>query len=1003
MLVVLCTVLCTLMINVGFFQSKHNQLELCEGESDGDGRPTNCTGDVSEQALCYCQTFDCGVKGCDACARCDTIDNCAISCPAIQNSRIFQTFLTVLITWPIGSLLAWLFEWLHRPYVRMVEKELLLASEADALARVKRGVKMDGRRRYGRASYTHTIAGNTSDVHGLDEGSMLWTESEAGQEAIEEERTQRAAEPWEKEPILPDGRLPCTECGETPMRPRKIIEKVDYAQLESRLRQFHRTLSVEDIKKIYEKDELCAILFKHQMAYSYKKRGIDLQQSVDVMAWQVQRMVTAKVTEGATCKVFKRTAGTTWEHAMESLHVASPGHSVLTRSTSHHRSAKKHQSVCPACKGTGASGKVWYVTAPVRKAGQFRPSEYMKVTPNQRRLALKSLKVARSKERGRRFKGGRDEDDRPPPLDDKADRAHLPCGHYDAALPYTLGLLVGLFCVIQIARIVRNFSASRTIEWLASSVVSLVLSWTLTDPLKIVVITPFLAYRKHRKLDQRARNKSRAHAKLQGVMFLLKSGVGAPMGLRQAGRNVIQLNNALGTRQRRLLKAAVRKQEEQIQRDLEKTQAAEVAQLEKQLKSEPEDLRVAHKMELKRKHDAERLALNGQMNRMDEDLQLVLSDQHEKFKQMDAGPLPQRQPRNDPVASPTAIQNAQGLMSTYDSEAAKLQQKMDDDEAVRAKIEEKRRQMAERVASVERLLHVHSKAAEHAIADVKEQQMQDAVAAQKKELEEATAKMEHVLWKNRHAIETEQAVTAVNACSSGTGLSSNVSLAADIRSIRAGIPARTTLAHPEDLKREMEQALEPEQVSVKESWAQRHDVVRHGTEGDTALQIATSDAKARWNHALEWQKRVAALIAPTASGDDKLASVVQSVRQLRIEEGTLTRPRPLPRQPTTRGERSVSFSSNTITAQTRTSTHLLATRRPHAPARVHDTVDGTGPKAGRTTHKRVATMLRGAEVTSDDEARIHAKIDRAKRALEAKKKMQAAKVLGSLSRSSKSP
>ena len=172
MLVVLCTILCTLMVNVGFFQSKHDQLEMCEGPLT-DGRPTNCTGDVQEQALCYCQTFDCGAQGCNSCEHCDTIDICAESCPVVKSSRIIQTFVTVLITWPIGSLLQKLFEWLHRPYVQMVEKELRLASEADALARVKRGVTKDGHRRYGRASGAKQKQGvSSSDLEG-DEGSKL--------------------------------------------------------------------------------------------------------------------------------------------------------------------------------------------------------------------------------------------------------------------------------------------------------------------------------------------------------------------------------------------------------------------------------------------------------------------------------------------------------------------------------------------------------------------------------------------------------------------------------------------------------------------------------------------------------------------------------------------------------------------------------------------------------------------------------------------------------------
>ena len=493
MLVVLCTILCTLMVNVQFFQSKHNQVELCEGPLTFDGRPSNCTGGVQERSMCYCRTFDCSAAGCDKCNNCDTIDNCGIDCPVITDNRIMQTLITVALTWPIGSLLQKLFEWLHKPYVTMVEKELRLASEADALAQVKRGNK-DGKRRYGRVGKKKEVIRGRSDLEG-DEGSQLWTDSDEGIEAIEEEAAEISKDDWEKEPIMPDGRLPCEECGEKPMRLRKKVANIDYRLLEERLGTIRGLPTFEDITGIYNMDELSCILLNNQLPYSYKKSGIDMQQSMDIMAWQVLRMVNSRVTQSGTylskraatkaaSKEFVRKAGTSWEHAMEQLYLNNPGRTISNRQSV--KGAK--QSKCPVCKGSGASGKVWYVTAPIRKAGEFRPSHYMKVTPAQRRMAQKSLERKRQQERGRNSKGGNDAEDKPPQLDDKADRSETGCGpchgcgQWDLVIPYAVGLVVGLFCVVTIARIVRNFSAPRTVEWLASSVVSLVLSWTLTDP-----------------------------------------------------------------------------------------------------------------------------------------------------------------------------------------------------------------------------------------------------------------------------------------------------------------------------------------------------------------------------------------------------------------------------------------------------------------------------------------------------------------------------------------
>eukprot|EP01043_Picozoa_sp_COSAG02_P125509 COSAG02_NODE_62674_length_265_cov_0.626506_1_plen_83_part_10 len=55
-----------------------------------------------------------------------------------------------------------------------------------------------------------------------------------------------------------------------------------------------------------------------------------------------------------------------------------------------------------------------------------------------------------------------------PQLDDVADRRHQSFGEWDVVLPYAIGLVVGLMCVLQIARTVRNFSSPRTVEWISS-------------------------------------------------------------------------------------------------------------------------------------------------------------------------------------------------------------------------------------------------------------------------------------------------------------------------------------------------------------------------------------------------------------------------------------------------------------------------------------------------------------------------------------------------------
>ena len=244
LLVVVCTFLLTLMVNVFFFQSKHNQKEICEGPLRDDGRVGNCTGGIATQSLCYCRVFDCGSIGCDCEIDCvGTADECASHCAEVKDSRILRVLITLVLTWPIGTLLKNLFDWLHKPYSQMVKRELILAEREDQLhglqlaGKVRHGAGKRVYRRYGRDGRKKAERhSGESDLVG-DSGAQLWTDTDEGQKAIEEEAMEQQKEDWEKEPILPDGRLPCEECGEKPMRPVSEIDKVDYEHLLKKVSQ----------------------------------------------------------------------------------------------------------------------------------------------------------------------------------------------------------------------------------------------------------------------------------------------------------------------------------------------------------------------------------------------------------------------------------------------------------------------------------------------------------------------------------------------------------------------------------------------------------------------------------------------------------------------------------------------------------------------------------------------------------------------------------------------
>jgi hypothetical protein len=214
---------------------------------------------------------------------------------------------------------------------------------------------------------------------------------------------------------------------------------------------------------------------------------------------------------------------------------------------------------------------------------------------------------------------------------------------------------------------------------------------------------------------------------------------------RQAGSNGLArggagegVATALDAKQRRMLQAEVRKVEQKHRQGLAARHAQENKDLESGRARQFSSIESA-RVGLKEKHQLERKRLDKQMQLMDDDLHQVLNGQHENF--------------HGSVADQSQLPS-QTLMSSYNTEAARLQQKMDskkrkDQNELQAKIAEKRRQMAERITSVERILHVHAPDTRaSATLKVEAQAQQNEVAAMKEKLSQATAKMERVLHGN---------------------------------------------------------------------------------------------------------------------------------------------------------------------------------------------------------------------------------------------------------------
>ena len=156
---------------------------------------------------------------------------------------------------------------------------------------------------------------------------------------------------------------------------------------------------------------------------------------------------------------------------------------------------------------------------------------------------------------------------RPGQLDDSAARpAHA------AALPLTFSITVGLVAVVTIARTTRQLTVQRTVEWLGSTAISLVLRWLLLDPLKVAALAPVKAWAIRRKMRQMEQEDAPllADMLLRAAAVLEGGGTGETDRLRRTVKRVVDTNRAIDELQQASVLRAARRAKMEIKEATEK-------------------------------------------------------------------------------------------------------------------------------------------------------------------------------------------------------------------------------------------------------------------------------------------------------------------------------------------------------------------------------------------------------------------------------------------------
>jgi hypothetical protein len=143
--IILVTILCTMGVELMFYKNPiFPTIDVCEGRRNVHGLTTNCSAVTIEQQIqeCECKTFF-SANGCEHCAdgpfegassrvgARGPIQNCSDFCDEHVPSQLDAVILTTIIVTVLSLLVHQLLDYLHRPFLDMLQVEGTLLREAE--------------------------------------------------------------------------------------------------------------------------------------------------------------------------------------------------------------------------------------------------------------------------------------------------------------------------------------------------------------------------------------------------------------------------------------------------------------------------------------------------------------------------------------------------------------------------------------------------------------------------------------------------------------------------------------------------------------------------------------------------------------------------------------------------------------------------------------------------------------------------------------------------------
>ena len=150
-IIIVIGVLCTMAVEIMFYKSPvFPSMDVCEGPNDAQGMSTNCSAATMDEQMaeCTCKTFF-TTDGCDHCADGPfegstsrvgpqgALQNCTDNCVEHISSQSSAMILTVVIMKLISLLIYELFQYLHHPFLAMLDLEGKKVRKGDQGVRVK--------------------------------------------------------------------------------------------------------------------------------------------------------------------------------------------------------------------------------------------------------------------------------------------------------------------------------------------------------------------------------------------------------------------------------------------------------------------------------------------------------------------------------------------------------------------------------------------------------------------------------------------------------------------------------------------------------------------------------------------------------------------------------------------------------------------------------------------------------------------------------------------------